>query len=361
MSDPQPIRLPGVPAARPLLIAGPCSAESPEQLLDTARALAAQGVRIFRAGLWKPRTKPGGFEGVGAEGLAWMARVKELTGMYTATEVASRDHVEAALRAGIDLLWIGARTSANPFAVQEIADALAGCDVPVLVKNPVSPDLELWIGAIERLQNAGVHRIAAVHRGFSTCDRTVYRNHPQWALPIELHRRMPHLQQLCDPSHIGGRRDLIAPLSQQAMDLGFDGLMIECHCAPDTARSDAAQQITPAALAALREGLVIRSATRTATTGLDLMREEIDRIDSALLELLSQRMHISRQIARYKAEHGLSVLQSSRYDRMVGQWAAEGERMGMSHRFVEQLLQAIHEESIRQQFDVLARPEDGSK
>ena len=236
MNDIQPITLPGIDPRRPLVIAGPCSAETEEQVLDTARSLAAEGIRICRAGLWKPRTKPGGFEGVGEAGIAWLQRVKRETGMYTSTEVATREHVATALKGGVDLLWIGARTAANPFAMQEIADALRGTDVPVLVKNPVSPDLELWIGAIERIYNAGIRRIGAIHRGFTSIDKSLYRNHPMWAIPIELHRRLPRLPIFCDPSHIGGKRELIAPLSQQAMDLGFDGLIIEAHCSPNCVR-----------------------------------------------------------------------------------------------------------------------------
>ena len=260
MNDIQPIALPGIDPRRPLVIAGPCSAETEEQVIETARALAAEGVRIYRAGLWKPRTKPGGFEGVGAAGIPWLQRVKRETGMYTATEVATREHVDMALRGGVDLLWIGARTAANPFAMQEIADALRGRDVPVLVKNPVSPDLELWIGAIERIHNAGIRRLGAIHRGFTSIDRSLYRNHPMWAIPIELHRRLPKLEIFCDPSHIGGRRELIAPLSQQAMDLGFDGLVVEAHCSPDCAWSDKAQQVTPEALAYIIRNLVIRES-----------------------------------------------------------------------------------------------------
>ncbi|MDE5895006.1 MAG: 3-deoxy-7-phosphoheptulonate synthase, partial [Muribaculum intestinale] len=234
----------------PIIIAGPCSAETEEQVLSTARELARNGVKIFRAGIWKPRTKPGGFEGVGREGLPWLAKVKEETGMLTATEVATRQHVEDALAAGVDILWIGARTSANPFAIQEIADALqeAGKDVPVLVKNPVNPDLELWIGALQRLYNAGIHRLGAIHRGFSAYGKHLYRNMPQWHIPIELRRRFPNLTLVCDPSHIGGKRELVAPLSQQALDMGFDGLIIESHCDPDCAWSDKAQQVTPEVL-----------------------------------------------------------------------------------------------------------------
>ena len=299
MNDIQPITLPGVDPRRPLVIAGPCSAETEEQVMETARSLAAEGFRIYRAGLWKPRTKPGGFEGVGEAGIAWLQRVKRETGMYTATEVATREHVAIALKGGIDLLWIGARTAANPFAMQEIADALRGVDVPVLVKNPVSPDLELWIGAIERIYNAGIRRIGAIHRGFSSIDKNLYRNHPLWAVPIELHRRIPALPIFCDPSHIGGKRELIAPLSQQAMDLGFGGLIVESHCKPDCAWSDKAQQVTPDALAYIIRNLVIRDQTIT-TESLTELRSQIDKLDDELLELLTRRMRVSRDIGQYK-------------------------------------------------------------
>ena len=292
MNDIQPITLPGIDPRRPLVIAGPCSAETEEQVLDTARSLAAEGIRICRAGLWKPRTKPGGFEGVGEAGIAWLQRVKRETGMYTSTEVATREHVATALKGGVDLLWIGARTAANPFAMQEIADALRGTDVPVLVKNPVSPDLELWIGAIERIYNAGIRRIGAIHRGFTSIDKSLYRNHPMWAIPIELHRRLPRLPIFCDPSHIGGKRELIAPLSQQAMDLGFDGLIIEAHCSPDCAWSDKAQQVTPEALAYIIRNLVIRDESIT-TESLTELRSQIDKLDDQQLELLAPHARLA--------------------------------------------------------------------
>ena len=245
MNDLQSILLPGIESKRPIVIAGPCSAETEEQVMDTAKQLAKNGIKIYRAGIWKPRTKPGGFEGVGEIGLPWLQKVKEETGMYVSTEVATAKHVEAALKAGIDILWVGARTSANPFAVQEIADSLKGVDIPVLIKNPVNPDLDLWIGAIERIYNAGIRKLGAIHRGFSSYDKKIYRNLPQWHIPIELHRRLPNMPIICDPSHIGGRRELIASISQQAMDLSFDGLIIESHICPDKAWSDASQQITP--------------------------------------------------------------------------------------------------------------------
>ena len=354
MNDIQPITLPGVDPRRPLVIAGPCSAETEEQVMETARALAAEGFHIYRAGLWKPRTKPGGFEGVGTAGIAWLQRVKRETGMYTATEVATREHVAAALKGGIDLLWIGARTAANPFAMQEIADALRGTDVPVLVKNPVSPDLELWIGAIERIYNAGIRRIGAIHRGFSSIDKNLYRNHPLWAVPIELHRRIPALPIFCDPSHIGGKRELIAPLSQQAMDLGFDGLIIESHCMPDCAWSDKAQQVTPDALAYITRNLVIRDQTIT-TESLTELRSQIDKLDDELLELLTRRMRVSRDIGQYKKEHNMPVLQARRYEELLERRAGQAEQMGMDREFMRTVLQAIHEESIRQQMEVLGR------
>ncbi len=354
MNDIQPITLPGIDPRRPLVIAGPCSAETEEQVLDTARSLAAEGIRICRAGLWKPRTKPGGFEGVGETGIPWLQRVKRETGMYTSTEVATREHVAAALKGGVDLLWIGARTAANPFAMQEIADALRGADVPVLVKNPVSPDLELWIGAIERIYNAGIRRIGAIHRGFTSIDKSLYRNHPMWAIPIELHRRLPRLPIFCDPSHIGGKRELIAPLSQQAMDLGFDGLIIEAHCSPDCAWSDKAQQVTPEALAYIIRNLVIRDESIT-TESLTELRSQIDKLDDQLLELLSRRMRVSRDIGQYKKEHNMPILQTQRYEELLARRAGQAEQMGMDREFMRTVLQAIHEESIRQQMEVLGR------
>ncbi len=350
MNDLQPL-FPSLPATdTPLFIAGPCSAETEEQTLATARALADAGVGIFRAGLWKPRTRPGGFEGVGAEGLPWLRRVQRETGMRTATEVATREHVAAALDGGVDLLWIGARTTGDPFAMQEIADALAGHDVPVLVKNPASPDLELWIGALQRLYNAGVRRLGAIHRGFSSLDRGDYRNPPLWALPIELRRRMPRLPLLCDPSHIAGRRELVAPLAQQALDLGFDGLVVEAHRAPDQAWSDSEQQLAPAALCDLRRALVVRRTDTTAEP-LATLRERIDRTDDELVALIARRMAIAREIGTLKRARGLAVLQPRRYEELLARRAAQAEERGMSAAFMRRLLQVIHEESIRQQME----------
>ena len=354
MEDLQPITLEGIDPQKPLLIAGPCSAETEEQVIQTATELAANGVKIFRAGIWKPRTKPGGFEGVGVEGLQWLKKVKELTGMYTSTEVATKQHVEAALEAGVDLLWIGARTSANPFAMQEIADALqeAGADVPVLIKNPVNPDLELWIGAMQRIYNAGIKRIGAIHRGFSAYGKHLYRNLPQWHIPIELRRRLPELPIICDPSHIGGKRELVAPISQQALDMGFDGLIIESHCDPDCAWSDKSQQVTPDVLNFIVNTLVLRDESHT-TESLTLLRQQIDTLDNELLEVLNKRMRVSREIGQYKKEHRMPVLQAGRYDDIIQSRVKLAMEMGMSSDFMKSVLAAIHEESVRQQIEIL--------
>jgi hypothetical protein BACCOPRO_02827 len=352
MNDIKPIKFCGVDSKRPVVIAGPCSAETEEQVMETAKDLAKIGVRIFRAGIWKPRTKPGGFEGVGSVGLTWLQEVKKETGMLVATEVANKQHVEEALNAGVDVLWIGARTSANPFAMQEIADSLVGADVPVLVKNPVNPDLELWIGAMQRIYNAGIRQIGAIHRGFSAYGKHLYRNMPQWHIPIELRRRMPELTLICDPSHIGGKRELVAPLSQQAMDMGFDGLIVESHCDPDSAWSDKSQQVTPEVLNFIINMLVVRDTTQT-TESLTLLRQQIDQIDNDLLEALSKRMRISREIGQYKKEHSMPVVQTGRYDDILNSRAAAAEELGMNGDFMKTVYQAIHEESVRQQIEVL--------
>ncbi len=346
------LQLEGVEDRRPIIIAGPCSAETQEQTLQVARELAAQGVKIFRAGIWKPRTKPGGFEGVGAEGLAWLKQVKKETGMYTATEVATAKHVYEALKYGVDVLWIGARTTANPFAVQEIADALEGVDIPVLIKNPVNPDLELWIGAVERIYNAGLRRIGAIHRGFSSYDKKIYRNQPQWHMPVELKRRIPSIQIIGDPSHIGGKRELILPLSQQAMDLQFDGLIIETHCNPDTAWSDKDQQVTPHALNEIMNKLVLRDMAQS-TEDLTDLRNQIDEIDKDILEAFAKRMRISEEMGMFKKEHNVSILQRTRYDEMLEKRIALGESLGMSREFMRVVVEAIHAESIRKQMDIM--------
>ncbi|MBE6333175.1 MAG: 3-deoxy-7-phosphoheptulonate synthase [Bacteroidales bacterium] len=347
------ILLPGIDAKRPLVIAGPCSAESEEQVMTTGRELAANGVKIFRAGIWKPRTKPGGFEGVGMVGLPWLQKLKAETGMYTAVEVATKAHVEAALAFGVDMLWIGARTTANPFAMQEIADALVGHEnLPVLIKNPVNPDVELWVGGIERIYRAGIHKVGVIHRGFSSADKTIYRNVPNWHIAIELRRRFPNLPIICDPSHIGGRRDLIQPLSQQAMDLGFDGLIIESHCNPDAAWSDAKQQVTPSALKEILANLVIRDTVKT-TEDLTDLRHQIDEIDDKILEILAKRMRISGEVAQYKKENSMSVLQAGRYDEILTKRSEQGASMGMSPEFIKEVFEAIHAESVRKQMEII--------
>lgn len=344
--------LPQLDSKRPLVISGPCSAESEEQVLTTGRALAAKGIKIFRAGIWKPRTKPGGFEGVGVIGLPWLQKLKQETGMLVGVEVATKAHVDAALAFGVDLLWIGARTTANPFAVQEIADALQGKDVPVLIKNPVNPDVELWIGGIERIYRAGIHRIGVIHRGFSSADKSIYRNMPQWHIAIELRRRYPNLPIICDPSHIAGRRDLIKLLSQQAMDLGFDGLIIESHCTPDAAWSDAKQQITPDTLNGILNNLVIRDET-VHTENLADLRRQIDEIDDKIIEILAKRMRISREIAEYKKEHNMPVLQAGRYDEILTQRSQQGAQLGMSEEFMKEVFEAVHGESVRHQIQLI--------
>lgn len=353
MKDLKPL-FPDIDSTKPLIIAGPCSAETEEQVLTTARELAANGIQIFRAGIWKPRTHPGGFEGVGEVGLGWLKRVKEETGMLVSTEVATRQHVEQALEAGVDMLWIGARTSANPFAMQEIADALSesGKDIPVLVKNPVNPDLELWIGAMQRIYNAGIRRIGAIHRGFSAYGRHLYRNLPQWRIPIELRRRFPALPVFCDPSHIGGKRELIASISQQALDMSFSGLIIESHCDPDCAWSDKAQQITPEVLNFILHTLVLRDKS-TSTESLALLRQQIDRIDDELLEVLDKRMRVAREIGQYKKEHSMPVIQATRYNDLMQRRVTTAEEMGMSGDFMRSVLAAIHEESVRQQIEIV--------
>ncbi len=354
IDDLKPIVPQNLAVERPLVIAGPCSAETEEQLLETARQLSANGIKIFRAGIWKPRTKPGSFEGVGEKGLAWLNRVKEETGMLVATEVATRQHVEEALKARIDILWIGARTVSNPFSVQEIADTLAGSDVPVLIKNPLNPDLELWIGAIERIYNAGIRRIGVIHRGFSSYEKQIYRNPPHWHIPIELRLRIPSLTVLCDPSHMGGKQSLVAPLCQEAMDLGYDGLMIEAHCNPAAAWSDREQQVTAETLTHILHTLVIRETTE-ATETLSELRRQLDQLDEELLNILSQRMSISREIGRYKKEHNMKILQAQRYDEMLNKRIAQAIELGMDGNFMKSIIQAIHEESVRQQIDIVNR------
>ncbi len=346
-----PINLPS-DNERPFVIAGPCSAETEEQVVTTAKQLSEKGCHLFRAGIWKPRTKPGGFEGKGDEALPWLANVKKETGMLVSTEVATPEHVEKALQHGIDFIWVGARTTANPFAMQALADSLRGVDIPVLVKNPVNPDLELWIGALERLNQAGVKRLGAIHRGFSSYDKKIYRNLPMWQIPIELRRRYPTLPLICDPSHISGRRDLIAPLCQQAMDLGFDGLLVESHCNPDEAWSDSMQQITPEVLDYILSLLVIRDETLT-TEGITQLRHQIDELDNQLMELLAKRMRVCREIGQYKKEHNMTVLQTQRYKEILDKRGVQGAMCGMSAEFAAKIFEHIHEESVRQQMEII--------
>ncbi len=349
--DLSPLGLPGE-ASRPCVLAGPCSAETEEQVMTTAKQLASYGCKMYRAGAWKPRTKPGGFEGHGEPALQWLANVKKETGMLVATEVATPEHVELCMKYGIDIFWIGARTAANPFSAQALADALKGTDIPILVKNPINPDLELWIGALQRLNQAGVTRLGAIHRGFSSYDKKIYRNLPLWSIPIELHRRYPTLPILCDPSHIGGRRELIASLCQQAMDTGFNGLIIESHCTPDEAWSDAAQQVTPDVLYYILDKLVIRSETIT-TESINELRKEIDVLDDQLMNLLAKRMQVCREIGQYKKEHNMTVLQAQRYGDIQSRRGEQARRCGMAPDFIAQIYALIHEESVRQQVEIV--------
>jgi len=340
---------------KPVLMAGPCSAETEEQVLETAKDLSQRGVKIFRAGIWKPRTRPNSFEGVGSKGLAWLKTVRQEMGMLTTTEVANVKHVYECLKAGVDILWIGARSSANPFAMQEIAEALKGVDIPVFVKNPINPDVELWIGAIERLHQAGIRKIGAIHRGFSSFDQSLYRNTPQWQIPIELKRRIPTMPMICDPSHIGGKRDLLLSISQKAMDLDFDGLMIESHRQPDEAWSDAKQQITPEKLSLLIGQLVMRDAqpAGVSLTTLEELRFNIDRYDKELMEIFEKRMKESQAIGRYKKENKMTILQAGRWDEVLQKSIILGEKHQLSALFVERVFKAIHQESINKQNAIL--------
>jgi chorismate mutase len=337
-------------------MAGPCSAESEEQVMETGRQLKEIGVHIYRAGLWKPRTRPDTFEGVGKEGLPWLKRVKDELGMYTATEVANVWHVYDALKAGIDIIWLGARTTANPFAVQEIADSLKGVDIPVMIKNPINPDVELWIGAIERLNRAGIQKMAAIHRGFSIYNRTLYRNHPQWEIPIELKRLIPELPILTDPSHICGSRDLLFEVSQRAMDLDFDGLIIESHCNPEKALSDAQQQLTPENLNKLIHRLVLRSATiqnNVLLSTLEDLRHEIDKYDDKLMDIFEHRMAVARKIGEYKKQNNITILQTSRWDEILRDKIVQAAKKGLGEEFIVKVFRAIHEESINHQTKVM--------
>lgn len=342
---------------RPLIISGPCSAETEEQLMETAIQLAAtQKVDILRAGIWKPRTKPGMFEGVGVKGLPWMAQAKKITGMPIAVEVASAKHVENALQFDVDVLWIGARTTVNPFSVQEVADALKGTDVPVLVKNPINPDLELWSGAIERLQKMNVENIGMIHRGFSSYGNTEFRNAPMWHLPIEMKRRFPEMLLVCDPSHISGNRKLLASISQKSIDMEFGGLMIESHVNPDEAWSDAKQQITPNEVAAMLDGLIWRTGTTEAEefkNALAILREQINQIDDELLTLVGQRMKVADRIGMYKKENNITILQTQRWNNILEKAFQKGQSLGLSNDFITKYFDALHLESINHQNKIM--------
>lgn len=344
-------------AKKPLIISGPCSAETQEQTLETCRQLAATGlVDVLRAGIWKPRTKPGSFEGAGLKGLSWMATAKAQTGLPIATEVANAKHVESALEFGVDLLWIGARTTGNPFSAQEIADALRGTDVPVLVKNPMNPDIDLWTGAVERLRKAGVAQVGLIHRGFSTFGVSRYRNNPMWSLAIEMKLRMPEVPMLCDPSHISGSRDYLQEIAQESADLDYDGLIIESHICPDKAWSDAAQQLTPADLEALLRGIVWRKTVVDKPEfqqSLEALRASIDQYDAELFTLLSKRMAVAERIGRIKRENQVMILQVSRWEEIVQRILNNAEQLDLSREFLNILLNAIHMESISRQNRVM--------
>lgn len=342
---------------RPLIISGPCSAETEEQVLATAQQLAATGkVDILRAGIWKPRTKPGMFEGIGAKGLPWMQAAKKITGLPTAVEVATGKQVQDALTFDVDLLWIGARTTVNPFSVQEVADALRGVDVPVLIKNPINPDLELWSGALERVARAGIKQIGLIHRGFSSYGNTEYRNAPMWHLAIEMKRRNPGVMIINDPSHICGRRDILMEVAQKAIDLDFDGLMIESHIDPDTAWSDAKQQVTPARLVEMLDQIKWRKddvPSETFHAALDKFREQINHIDDELMQLLGQRMQIADKIGEYKKNNSVTILQTNRWNQILEKAFGKGEKLGLSQEFITRYLDAVHMESINRQNKIM--------
>ena len=340
----------------PLVIAGPCSAETEDQVLNIANQLKDTDVSAFRAGIWKPRTKPGMFEGVGAIGLKWLQKVKNETGLLISTEVANSTHVKLALEHDIDILWIGARSTVSPFIVQEIADALKGTEKVVLVKNPVNPDLSLWMGGIERLHSSNIKNLGLIHRGFSTYEKSKYRNNPEWQIPVEVMNRFPDLPMICDPSHISGNRNLIFDVSQTALDLNYDGLMIETHIDPDNAWSDASQQVTPKRLVEIMKDLKMRKITTDEEeyqNNLIDLRAKIDVIDHALLENLGKRMKISDNIGEIKRSNNVAVLQNKRWNEILGKMILEGEKLDLSEEFILKLFKAIHQESINRQEKVI--------
>jgi len=342
---------------RPLIISGPCSAETEEQVLETAARLAATGkIDMLRAGIWKPRTKPGLFEGIGTKGLAWLAQAKKNTGLPTTVEVATAKHVQDALQFDVDVLWIGARTTVNPFSVQEVADALRGVDIPVLVKNPINPDLELWSGAIERLQKVGVENIGMIHRGFSSYGNTDYRNAPMWHLPIEMKRRYPGMPLICDPSHICGNRVMLQEVAQKSIDLDFGGLMIESHIDPDNAWSDAKQQVTPERLNEIIEALIWRmenTSEQEFITALTHLREQINQVDDELLLLIGRRMKLADKIGEYKRENNITILQTNRWNEILDRAYQKGEQLGLSKEFIVRYYDAVHLESINHQNKIM--------
>ncbi len=344
------------PEARPLVIAGPCSAESESQVFETAVKIKAAGIEVFRAGIWKPRTHPDTFEGVGANGLDWLVKVKSELGMKICTEVANAKHLAECMERGVDMVWIGARTTANPFLVQEIADALRGTDIPVLVKNPVNPDIDLWIGALERLFRSGVKKLGVVHRGFSTVEKIPYRNSPEWQIAIEFRSKYPQLPFFCDPSHIGGDRKYIEEISQRSLDLGLDGLMIESHCNPSCAMSDSRQQLTPEDLCAMLGRLVVRNVDSDSPEyreNIYQLRAKIDVVDENILYMLGSRMKISRQIGEYKKKNNIAILQTARWDSLLDKVISKGAEYGLSEKFVTTLFKAIHEASVQEQNAIL--------
>jgi chorismate mutase len=344
-------------AKRPLIISGPCSAETEEQVLATAQRLAATGkVDLLRAGIWKPRTRPGSFEGIGAKGLPWLQQARKLTGLPTMVEVATGKQVEDALTFDVDLLWIGARTTVNPFSVQDVADALRGVDVPVLIKNPINPDLELWTGAVERVAKAGIKQIGLIHRGFSSYGNTDYRNAPMWHLAIEMKRRSPEMMIINDPSHICGRRDILLDVAQKAIDLDFDGLMIESHIDPDNAWSDAKQQVTPERLAEMLDSITWRKEdvpSESFHMALDKLREQINHVDDELMQLLGQRMKVAEQIGEYKKKNNVTILQTNRWNQILERAFSRGDKLGLSRDFVTKYLDAVHMESINRQNKIM--------
>ncbi len=342
--------------SHPLVIGGPCSAETEEQVLKIAHELKDTDVTVYRAGIWKPRTRPGNFEGVGAIGLKWLQKVKEETGLLTATEVANKDHVKLALEHDIDILWVGARSTVSPFIMQEIAEALDGTDKIVLVKNPVNPDLALWLGGVERLYTANIKKLGLIHRGFSTYEKTKYRNIPEWQIAVEVQNRFPDLPLICDPSHIAGRRDLIFDVCQMALDLNFDGLMVETHWDPDNAWSDAKQQVTPERLVEIMRDLKIRKPSDEEAeyqAELGTLRAQIDVIDQAILDQLGKRMKVAESIGTLKKSKNVAVLQSKRWNEILGRMVLEGEERGLSEEFILRMFKAIHQESINHQEQIV--------